>query len=260
MPGKYGIAFIFSYYDYTVSTPETIQHDLSERVKELTLLHDAAQKQLRRMALELSLAEERERRAIAADLHDHLGQALAYIKMKLSVFAGNTIFCGFEEDISEISALLDQAISYTRSLTCEISPPLLYELGLEAALTWLAEDFQRKHKLRVRVKYSGTEQVLTDIIKVLLYKSVHELLTNAIKHAHAKKVVINISHSDKSICISVADDGIGFNQADPGSDQPVEPKFGLFSIKERLQQLGGTMKIESDPGRGTVITLDTPLR
>jgi signal transduction histidine kinase len=243
-----------------VPSPETIQHDLSERVKELTQLHASAQKQLRRMALELSLAEERERRAIAADLHDHLGQALAYIKMKLSVFAGNTIFCGFEHDISEIAALLDQAISYTRSLTFDISPPLLYELGLEAALTSLAEDFQKKHKLLIKVKSSGREQALTDIIKVLLYKSVRELLINVIKHAQAKKAVIKISHLDEIICISVTDDGIGFYPADPAGEQPGDPKFGLFSIKERLRQLGGTMKIDSHAGKGAVITLETPTK
>jgi signal transduction histidine kinase len=185
---------------------------------------------------------------------------LAYIKMKLSVFSGNTIFCGFENDLSEILALLNQAISYTRVLTFEISPPLLYELGLEAALTWLAEDFQKKHKLRVKIKSSGTEQPLTDIIKVLLYKSVRELLINVSKHAQAQKVVIDISHEDETICLSVTDDGVGFGPTDPAGDQPLEPKFGLFSIKERLRQLGGTMKIASNSGKGTVITLETPIR
>ena len=100
---------------------------------------------LRRLASELSLAEARERRKIAEDVHDHIGQALAFIKMSVAQFRGNAIFCGFEGKIDEIATLLDQTIQYTRYLTFEISPPVLYELGLEAAIDWLAERFRKKH-------------------------------------------------------------------------------------------------------------------
>ena len=92
------------------------------------------QRQLRKLASELSLAEARERREIASDLHDHIGQALAFVSQKMSVLRGNSIFSGMEGDFAEILSILEQTIRYTRDLTVEISPPVLYELGLPAAI------------------------------------------------------------------------------------------------------------------------------
>jgi signal transduction histidine kinase len=141
---------------------------------------------LRRLASELSLAEARERRKIAEDIHDHIGQALAFTKMSVGQFRGNAIFCGFEEKIDEIATLLDQTIQYVRNLTFEISPPALYDLGLEAAIDGLAERFRKKHGLAVRVETNAEIGPLESDVVVLLYKSVQELLTNVMKHARAK--------------------------------------------------------------------------
>ena len=140
------------------------------------------QHQLRQLASELSLAEARERRAIAADLHEHIGQALAFIKMTISQFRGNAIFCGFEDRIYEIMNLIDQTIKYTRDLTFEISPPILYELGLGAALEWIAERFDRKHQLKITIKEKTPIGRLADNLEIVLFKSVQEILTNVLKH------------------------------------------------------------------------------
>ena len=214
---------------------------------------------LRRLASELSLAEARERRKIAEEIHDHIGQALAFTKMGVEQFRGNAIFCGFEDKIDEIATLLDQTIQYTRNLTFEISPPTLYELGLEAAIDGLAERFRKKHGLGVRVE-TGTDidPLGTDVV-VLLYKSVQELLTNVVKHARAKRSSVRIRRDGDFIRVEVEDDGCGFS-AGPLESSGAGDHFGLFNIRERIQYLGGVMEIRSVPGRGTTVVLLTPYR
>ncbi len=163
-----------------------LQEQIAE-YKEAERRIERYQKQLRRLASELSLAEARERRAIAEDLHDHIGQALAIIKMDIGLFRGNAIFCGFEDKIDEINALLEQTIQYTRTLTFEISPPSLYELGLTAAIDGLVERFRKKHKIAITLP---TAKISGDLVigakTSFPVKSIQELLTNIAKHADAR--------------------------------------------------------------------------
>ena len=214
---------------------------------------------LRRLASELSLAEARERRIIAEDIHDHIGQALAFIKMNLGQFRGNAIFCGFEDKIDEIATLLDQTIQYTRNLTFEISPPTLYELGLEAAIDGLAERFRKKHGLAVRAEAGPEIGPLGSDVVVLLYKSIQELLTNVMKHARASRSAVRVKREGEFIRVEVEDDGCGF---DAGALEScgASDHFGLFNIRQRIQYLGGVMEIRSAPGRGTTVVLLTPCR
>ena len=213
------------------------------------------QKQLRKMASELSLAEERERRIIASDLHDHIGQALAFIKMKLAEFKGNSMFCGFEGSIDEILTLVNQTIAYTRSLTFEISSPVLYELGLSPAVEWLAEMFCKKHKLETSVRETGRSVDLPLEIKVILFKSVRELLVNIVKHANAESAEVVLNWNLDNLEISVSDNGAGFEFVENETSQG----FGLFSVKERITLIGGSLNIDSAPGKGSRITIKAPL-
>jgi two-component system, NarL family, sensor kinase len=240
------------------------QHKLADQAlqkahDELEQLVRARTEQLRRLASQLSLTEARERRVIAEDLHDHIGQALAYTKMNVAQFRGNAIFCGFEDKIDEILSLLDKTIRYTRDLTVEISPPVLYELGLEAGLVWLGEREQKAHALKVVVDVPTLRGQLSEDAKVTLFKSVQELLANAAKHARARRVDISMSETSGGVIVIVHDDGCGFEpekvtKFDGGSD-----RFGLFSIRERIDYLGGQMEITSQPGQGTTVTLHVPL-
>lgn len=218
----------------------------------------AYQTQLRHLASELSLTEARERRTIAADLHDHVGQALAFIKMNISQFRGNAVFCGFEGNIDKIMTLLDQTITYTRSLTFEISPPILYELGLEAALEWLADQFQRHHKLTVKVRRSGAVDPIADETKIMLFKSAQEILTNIVKHARTDSAAISVQGDPQWITLEIADNGCGFDRSILDVGATSNDHFGLFSIKERLSYLGGRLNIQSVPGKGTKIILSVP--
>lgn len=253
-----------------------LQDRVAVRTKELTKLNRALkdevaerrrsereirqyQRQLRSLASELSLAEERERRAIAADLHDHIGQALAVIKLKFLQLHCNSVLCKFKDSIEDIRVHLDEAIETTRSITFELSPPVLYELGLLPALQWLAEESQRKCRISVEVTTEGEERRLADETKATLFKSARELLFNAAKHARVSQVWVRLVWEKHYIKIEVRDNGIGF---DASRLLPIDIKrsgFGLFSVKERMGYIGGRLEIDSMPGRGARATLVAPL-
>ena len=217
------------------------------------------QKKLQRLSTELTLAEAHERREIASDLHDHVGQALAYIRMKLSQLQGNSVFCGFEGDFGGLVKLLDQTIHYTRNLTSEISPPILYELGLIPAIEWLVEQTQKKYDLKVALRTSGRPSCLDEDVKITLFKSIQELIANIVKHANAKHANIHAEWSDKNICLLVVDDGSGFDLDILENRISKNEGFGLFSIKERLNNIGGDIFLESKPDSGTSIRVCVPL-
>ena len=217
------------------------------------------QQKLRRLASELSLSEARHRRAIAGELHDHIGQALAFIRLGVLRFKGDAVFCGFEESISRILRLVEEAIHSTRSLTFQISPPVLYELGLVPAFEWLAEEFERKHGLKVSVEADrGVDQVPDDT-RAVLFHAVQELLVNTVKHAEASRAGIRAHRHGGEITVCVSDDGRGFDVGQADTESWDRMTFGLFSIRERLEVLGGNMTLESHPGSGTAISLTIPI-
>jgi two-component system, NarL family, sensor kinase len=212
---------------------------------------------LRRLASRLTLAEERERRAIASDLHDHIGQALAIIKQRVREFRGNAVFGGFEDSLGETLDLLDRTIRFTRDLTGEISSPALYELGLEPGLRWLADRFTEKRGLRVHLHTSGRAADLPEELSVMLFQSARELLFNCRKHAGTESADLDLRWGEHALVLSVADRGRGF---DP--DRPAVRDgdgFGLFSIRERFRDLGGIVDVDSAPGHGCRVTITVPL-
>ncbi len=215
------------------------------------------QRQLRGLASELLLIEERGRREIAHELHDHLGQALAFVRMKTLQFGSNAVFCGFEHDIEQIVALLDKTIQYTRTLTCEISPPVLYELGLGPALEWLADQFRRKQGLAVETELAGDCRAVSPQLSIMVYQCVRELLTNAVKHARAERVRVDCRCGAELLTVEVADDGVGFEVGAAGVRS--HDGFGLFSIRERVTYLGGRVDVVSAPGAGTRVRLEVPV-
>lgn len=207
---------------------------------------------LRRLTRELGLAEERERRRIAEDLHDHLGQALAVMKLRLRRLRGDAVLGGHGGALDELVALSDQAIRYSRDLTFELSPPVLYELGLGPALEWFGEQLEAKHGLRVKVR-DRSRAPLPDDLKVMLWKCVRELAHNVVKHAEARNLELSLVHRDGQVELTATDDGRGF---DPQALRPGhDDHFGLLSIQERLRDLGGSLHLDSAPGRGTSVSL-----
>lgn len=216
-------------------------------------------KELREFIAELSYAEERERKSMASDLHDHIGQALSIIKLRLSELQGNAIFSGLDHKFNEIKKLLDQTISYTRTLTFEISPPVLYELGIDAAVEWLAEQKAEKFGIKINSAVKGSPFFLPDDIKITIFKVVRELLINAGKHSKAKTVNILIQWSAADITITIQDDGIGFDCEKTKTEALKNCCFGLYNVRERVRYIGGHCNISSAQGKGAKITIRIPI-
>jgi PAS domain S-box-containing protein len=217
------------------------------------------QKQLRSLASQLSLAEEQLRRRIATELHDHIAQNLAISKIKLSSLADTASTQERAESMREITDLIAQTIEETRSLTFEVSPPVLYELGLEAAVGWLARQNRQRFGLDVKFTDDGLAKPLDTNIRVLLFQAVRELLVNVVKHAKARKASVSTKKVRNNIRITVEDDGVGFDPSRVKARDYSKGGFGLFNTRERLDQIGGNVEIHSSPGQGTRIILIAPL-
>ena len=234
-----------------------LMEDITERKRTEEKIH-TYQEQLRSLSSELSLIEERERRHIATDLHDHIGHNLAIIKIKLGALREMAFPSGPIGPVDEIQNLIEQAIHYTRSLTSELSPPVLYELGFEAAVEWLTEQIQDQHHIQVDFEDDRQFKPMSDEIRISLFKAVRELLINIAKHSRAHKAKVSTRREDNIIRIIVEDDGVGFSIPEDKSLTKIGG-FGLFNVHERLKYLKGDFEIDSKPGQGTRITLVVPL-
>ncbi|MCH9021253.1 MAG: PAS domain-containing protein [Planctomycetes bacterium] len=213
---------------------------------------------LRALTSELSLSEERQRRKFATQLHDHIGQLLAVSKMKLAALRQNLQSIEIAE-LDEIHDFLDQAIEYTRSVTVELSPPVLYEFGLDAAIEELLENTQKTHHIQVHFDHDELEKPLDPDAKIVLFQAVRELLHNVVKHAHAKQINASSKIVHDHIEITVQDDGVGFDPDHLHSPDNHNKAFGLFNIRERIDMLDGSILIDTQPGQGTHVRLQTPL-
>lgn len=221
------------------------------------------QENLRSLASQLTLAEERERRRIAVHLHDNIGQKLALSNIKLGQLTELAAACDVESlgtGIGEVRQLIRQTIQDAKSLTFKISSPILYELGLEAAVEWLVEEFHGQHGIPASFEDDHQPKPLTEDLRVLLFQAVNELLVNVVKHSRARHVQVSLWREGEYLKIGVYDDGLGFQAAEPGRrGGHRNGGFGLFSIRERLNPFGGRLEVESKPGYGTQITMTVPL-
>ncbi len=220
----------------------------------------AYQEQLRSLASRLSATEERERRRIAAGLHDRVGQLLGISAMRLEKLKGAAPSPRLADDLDKVGKLIHEALEATQSLTFELSPPTLHELGVGAALKWFAEQMQKEHGIRITVSASGAGKAPDEEARALLYRATRELLLNVVKHADARNADVSLRRDGNGTRIRVEDDGRGFDLATMGSGWQANKGFGLFSIRERLERLGGSLKVQSEPGKGTQVTLTLPLR
>lgn len=231
-------------------------HDVTEQKQAEWAIREH-QQALRAMAAELQLAEERQRRQIAQDLHDSIGPILAFSTRELQTLKKN-VPPELAANLENVTEKIDIAIQQARTLSFDLSPSLLYDLGLEVAIEDLLDRFAEERKIPCHFRTCPKSKPLSEDVKIILYRSVRELLINAAKHAEPSRVDVSISRADPDICIRVEDDGLGFDVRI--LDKDTEKKgFGLFSIRERLTHIGGDIKIESAPGRGTIMILTAPL-
>jgi signal transduction histidine kinase len=228
------------------------------QVQQETAKRKQAEKQLRScrnkvsaLTSELRLSEERERHRLAQDLHDTVAQCLASCRFKLESLQTDLPEGTRHTRVDECIDFIDQAIKQTRLLMFEFYPWILDESGLEATLRSLAHRVQEAHGIQVECIGDGTTDTLGRDLRVLLFRTIRELLINVVKHAQARHVTISISSANNHIRINVVDDGIGFNIAGPSDERAKKNGFGLISIRERLARLGGRLNLTSNPGQGT---------
>ena len=237
-------------------------HDITERKRAETKLLDY-QEQLKSLTSQLTLTEEQERRRIATDLHDNITQSLAMSKLKLDLVrdSKSSSSADFDEVLNETSKNIEQIMQGVRTLTFDLSSSILYELGFEAAVAeWLTERIEREHYIATEFEDDGQPKPLDDDTRTVLFRDVRELLTNVVKHAQAKKVKVSVRKVGSRIHVIVEDDGRGFDPKEAAATAAKAGEFGLFSIRERLKQLGGNIEIESAAGHGTRVTLAAPLK
>jgi PAS domain S-box-containing protein len=232
---------------------ETLESRVVQRTAEL----EYRTQQLQKLTLELSQTEDRERRRLADILHDDLQQQLAAVKFHLGLLSNRVrADASLRKTAAQLDRMLSDAIETSRSLSHELSPAMLYQAGLDETFEWLAGQIRSKHGLDVRVCADGEIRLESDALKAFLYKAAQEMLFNVVKHARVGKAVLRVRRMEGCICLVVSDRGRGF---DP-QDLKVAAGFGLFSIRERVQLLGGRMKIKSAPGKGCTVFIAVPDR
>ena len=231
---------------------------LERRVAERTAEAEQRASQLRALASELALTEQRERQRLAQVLHDGLQQILVGAKWKLALMARSQDK-GAPDLVSVVGRLVDDALETSRSLTADLSPPILWESGLGPALGWLASWMRDRHGLEVSLTARDRIESIPQDLTFLLFQATRELLFNVVKHAGVKEVRVELSAHSGRIQVTVSDEGMGFDPNQLRAAGGSIGGFGLFSIRERLNHLGGLMEIDSTPGGGCRINLVAPI-
>jgi PAS domain S-box-containing protein len=236
-----------------------IMVDITEhkQTEEKLLSH---QEKLKALAYELSLAEERTRRQAAARLHDNIGQDISLAAMRLKALQeSHSGDPRLSEKLDEVLGALERCLSGTRSLISELSPPVLYEMGFVPALQWLVDRLNREHEVRFTLADDNRRKPLSNENRGFLFYAVRELLMNVIRHAEAREARISVARAGDAIEIIVEDDGNGFDPSELAFNATQAGRFGLFSIRERLEAAGGRLKVESQPGWAARVTIRAPL-
>jgi PAS domain S-box-containing protein len=237
----------------------TIAKDIA-KIKELQQEMERRAHQLARLTSELTLAEQRERRRLARILHDHLQQLLAGAKLKLEMLRDEQAETGNSELQSALQMIME-SLKASRSLSAELSPPILYQHGLDKALEWLARWMGETHGLQVDLNLDPAAAPAKEELKILLFESVRELLFNVVKHAKTRSARVDMTCHDSLSRIIVGDTGSGFDPEGLWRGAlDAETGFGLINIRERLQLIGGDFEIQSHPGKGTTVTLTAPVQ
>jgi signal transduction histidine kinase len=223
--------------------------ELERRVAERT-------EQLRMLASDLEAVEDRERRQVARDLHDDLGQTLAAARIRLATLCDDRRG-DVKSKANEVGRLIDDASRSIRSLASQLAPAVLNELGIVAALDWLGDEIERTFGLKVKVVDDGSPKPLDQDARSIVYRAVRELLINVAKHAGTDAASVESETHDDLVVVRVSDQGRGYV---PGAAATGAHRgLGLISVRERLALIGGTADIRARPGGGTLGVLTVPL-
>lgn len=218
------------------------------------------QASLQKLTTEITLVEEKQKKEIAANIHDHLSQFLVISKMRIKELKKNTALKMIDEDLQFIESNISEALENSRKITYEISPPAIYQLGIIDALHWLLEDLETRHKIKFQINSNVTHIKLTDVKSILLYRSIQEVMKNAIIHAKPTLVTLDITKDKLGVHFLIVDNGVGFDTAVLHNPQNhLSSGFGLFTVQERIRNIQGKFTIKSVISSGTTINFFIPL-
>lgn len=238
--------------DLSRTLVQMVLSDITEQSQERRDLLDS-RRTLRDLAASLVDAREEERRHIARELHDELGQRLTALKLELSALEAPG---GPSARMQSMIDMVDDTVAATRRISMDLRPLMLDDLGLSAAIEWLAQDFERRAGLRVELRLAPLPDPIPQKVLTALYRIVQEALTNTVRHARASRVVVSMARSASHIELCVEDNGAGF------PDDPLgTPKrsFGLIGIRERVLMLGGQLSIGNLPEGGAKLVVRLPI-
>jgi PAS domain S-box-containing protein len=241
---------------------QLLAREQAARLETADLLQETQKREqeLRALASELSSTEDRERRKLALSIHDSLSQTLSVVKLKLMALcqeaAGQVPVA---RELADLLQLVDQLIQQTRSLTFDLYPAMLDDLGLVPTLKWYRTRYQEQTGIKVEIADFGQAVTLPTPLVNYLFRAMKELLHNVAKHARAKEVVLSVYWQQQRVRMVVVDDGCGVDKSPKDNGSPAGGGLGLVGIRERIHSFGGEFVFESWPGRGTQVTLEVPI-
>jgi len=231
---------------------------LEDRLREGRARDADNARDLQRLSAKLITAQEEERRSIARELHDEVGQVLMAIKVELGLAQRALDHHGAPAQVLEDArGLTDNALHTVRDLSHLLHPAVLDDLGLAAAVDSYLREFSRRHSIRVDLLQEGMNERLTREIEITAYRVIQEALTNIVKHSNATSCRVYLQRLRQTVLITIEDDGVGFDVAAQTGESRVG--LGLLGVRERVTRLRGTMRLESGLGKGTRLTLELPI-
>ena len=249
--------------DNDLEIAREIADSLAVAIQNIRLANDILRHRndLRRLSMDIINSQETERKRIAMELHDELGQALTAVNINLSAIAKgltSSVSPAVHEKLKDTLSLSEQAIDHIHDISLFLRPSILDDLGLVPALRWFIDNFARRNNIEVDFKANGVDENLTESIKITLYRVSQEALNNIVKHAEATKVVVRLKQSKNGIIAIFKDNGKGFDVADVLADDGRKNGVGIIGMRERLALLMGNLDIESRIGCGTRMAIEIP--
>jgi two-component system NarL family sensor kinase len=243
--------------------------EIVDRVREISRENErlfeqllAGERRFRGLAKAVWKVQEEERRRLARELHDGVGQTLTALALELERVRQKLAESGAPElaaRVAEGVELARQALEESRELSRLLRPPVLDDLGLPAALSWLARTLEQRTGLRVALALDGLDGELDPDLATLVFRLVQEALTNVLRHAGAESAEVAVRRGARALELRVADSGRGFDAAAALADREAVTGSGLRGMRDRLELFGGRLEIVSAPGRGTTVAATVPL-
>jgi signal transduction histidine kinase len=220
----------------------------------------AYQGRLKSLASELALVDEKEKHRVAVQMREMSAQTLIASKVRLEMLSQSMSSEEFRKIVDDVCQMLSATTRDLQTLSLEINSPTLYELGFEKGVACLVEEqIDSKSAIKSKFEDDGQVKLLSNDVKILLFRSVKELLSNVIEHSHAQNVKVSIRKLGSQIKVRIEDDGVGFSPSEIAQRKGRQQGFGHFSIGERLRELGGYLEIDSKPEQGCRVTMTVPL-